>query len=192
MSLQPQNPSDQEPLRWTCWQGLALAQPVKERVWEEILDGGQSFRWKKQEEIWTGIFGRYLAQLRTTKEGLEWRAPEGQKGVGLALASYLDAEGAQELARDALPWRSDGALGAAMARFGGLRILRQDPDEALLAFLCSSNKRIRRFGGWWRPWLRAWARKSRRGTTRCLGGSDWHERGRRSCRHADLVTGQRL
>jgi N-glycosylase/DNA lyase len=147
MSLQPQNPSDQEPLRWTCWQGLALAQPVKERVWEEILDGGQSFRWKKQEEIWTGIFGRYLAQLRTTKEGLEWRAPEGQKGVGLALASYLDAEGAQELARDALPWRSDGALGAAMARFGGLRILRQDPDEALLAFLCSSNKRILQIRG---------------------------------------------
>jgi N-glycosylase/DNA lyase len=58
------------------------------------------------------------------------------------LGIYLDAAGAQARATDALPWRSDPFLASALARFPGLRILAQTPDEALLAFLCSSNKQI--------------------------------------------------
>ena len=41
-----------------------------------------------------------------------------------------------------LPWRSDPVLCAAREVFPGLRILRQDPHETLIGFLCSSNKRI--------------------------------------------------
>jgi N-glycosylase/DNA lyase len=58
------------------------------------------------------------------------------------LARYLDAEGRQAALAERLPWRSDAFLREAMEGFPGLRILRQEPDEALLAFLCSSNKQI--------------------------------------------------
>jgi len=57
-------------------------------------------------------------------------------------ALYLDAEGVQARLSEALPWRSDAVLRSARAAYPGLRILRQDPHEALIGFLCSSNKRI--------------------------------------------------
>ena len=59
-----------------------------------------------------------------------------------ALQAYLDAPGVQAELVDALPWRSDAVLRAAIAANPGLRILRQDPHDALIGFLCSSNKRI--------------------------------------------------
>ena len=59
-----------------------------------------------------------------------------------ALRHYLDAEGAQARLSESLPWRSDVVLQSARSAYPGLRILRQDPHEALIGFLCSSNKRI--------------------------------------------------
>jgi len=127
---------------WTRWQVLALAQTPDAATLGELLDGGQSFRWRREGDAWVGVFGRHIVALRLGAAGLEWRQPADLPDAGPALARYLDAEGAQARAGDALPWRSDVFLAAAMARFPGLRILRQDPDEALLAFLCSSNKQI--------------------------------------------------
>ena len=129
-------------MRWTDWHALALAQPIPPATLGELLDGGQSFRWRAREGGWSGIFGRHIAEVRPSAYGIEWRQPLGQADAAAALARYLDAAGDQARAADALPWRSDPFLAQAMKRFPGLRILRQDPDEALLAFLCSSNKQI--------------------------------------------------
>ena len=129
--------------RWSEWQALRLAEPMAAATLAEVLDGGQSFRWGREADgAWTGVFGRHVAQLRWHADGVEWRQPAGMPDAGAALAPYLDAPGAQARATEALPWRSDPFLAAAMARFPGLRVLRQEPDEALLAFLCSSNKQI--------------------------------------------------
>jgi N-glycosylase/DNA lyase len=73
---------------------------------------------------------------------LEWRGQKGATHAEGALRHYLDAEGAQARLSEALPWRSDPVLRSARAAYPGLRILRQDPHEALIGFLCSSNKRI--------------------------------------------------
>ena len=129
-------------LEWTTWRVLRLAQPMGERVLAEVLDGGQSFRWRREAEGWVGVFGRGVAQLRPHARGVEWRQPEGMPDLGEALGRYLDAEGEQAALAERLPWRSDAFLREAMERFPGLRILRQEPEEALLAFLCSSNKQI--------------------------------------------------
>lgn len=129
-------------IAWTGWREVRLAAPMDAAVLGEVLDGGQSFRWARTEAGWRGVFGRQVAEVAPAPRGVRWRQPEGMADAGAALARYLDAEGAQARAADALPWRSDGFLAAAMTRFPGLRILRQEPDEALLAFLCSSNKQI--------------------------------------------------
>lgn len=127
---------------WTPWRRMRLRAPMDERILAEVLDGGQSFRWTLAEGIWTGMAGRRPFRIRPHAEGVEWSQPAGTSGAEEALALYLDAEGSQVALADSLPWRSDRALREAMEGFPGLRILRQDPDEALLAFLCSSNKRI--------------------------------------------------
>lgn len=127
---------------WTDWRHLPLADSLSEASLAEVLDGGQCFRWRLGEEGWTGVVGQHPLQLRTAKGGVDWRQRvDGPDAAGL-LARYLDAEGAQARVADALPWRSDPALARAMQRFPGLRILRQEPHEALLGFLCSSNKQI--------------------------------------------------
>lgn len=128
---------------WTPWRRLVLRRGLSAATLAEVLDGGQSFRWTLAEDgAWTGVFGRHAARLRSVEETVEWSGLSGDDAVEGSLLDYLDAAGEQERLADALPWRSDGVLRAAMALHPGLRILKQDPSEALLCFLCSSNKRI--------------------------------------------------
>jgi 3-methyladenine DNA glycosylase/8-oxoguanine DNA glycosylase len=128
---------------WTAWRPLRLAEDVPASLLGEQLDGGQSFRWSATDDgVWVGVFGRTVAMLRSGAEGLEWRGLEGASDTEPALRDYLDASGAQARLSAALPWRSDPVLCAAREAFPGLRILRQDPHETLIGFLCSSNKRL--------------------------------------------------
>ena len=128
---------------WTSWRPLRLAEDVPAGTLAEQMDGGQSFRWSLESDgSWVGVFGRTLASVRAGPQGLEWRAPKGATHAEAALRHYLDAEGAQARLSEALPWRSDPVLRSAREAYPGLRILRQDPHEALIGFLCSSNKRI--------------------------------------------------
>jgi N-glycosylase/DNA lyase len=128
---------------WTPWRLLRLAEDVPAATLAEQLDGGQSFRWRPTADgAWVGVFGRTVAMLRSGSEGLEWRGLKDAPGTAAALHAYLDAEGAQARLSADLPWRSDPVLRAARESFPGLRILRQDPHETLIGFLCSSNKRI--------------------------------------------------
>lgn len=131
-----------ERVNWTPWRRMALRAPMGDRVLAEVLDGGQSFRWRREEGGWVGVFGRHVARIRSHPKGVEWCQPAGLPDSEKSLARYLDAEGEQAGLAERLPWRSDVFLREAMERFPGMRILRQEPDEALLAFLCSSNKQI--------------------------------------------------
>jgi N-glycosylase/DNA lyase len=128
---------------WTSWRPLRLAEDVPAGTLAEQMDGGQAFRWSLASDgSWVGVFGRTLAAVRAGPQGLEWRGMKGATHAESALRHYLDAEGAQAGLSEALPWRSDTVLRSARAAYPGLRILRQDPHEALTGFLCSSNKRI--------------------------------------------------
>ena len=128
---------------WTSWRPLRLAEDVPAGTLAEQMDGGQSFRWSLASDgSWVGVIGRTLAAVRSSPQGLEWRGQKGATHSEDALRHYLDAEGAQARLAEGLPCRSDSVLRTARAAYPGLRILRQDPHEALIGFLCSSNKRI--------------------------------------------------
>lgn len=128
---------------WTPWRPLRLVDNLPAGTFAEQLDGGQSFRWNQLADgSWVGVFGQTVAALRASASGVEWRGLVGAVNAASALSEYLDAEGVQGRLVEALPWRSDLVLRSAIEIYPGLRILRQDPQEALLGFLCSSNKRI--------------------------------------------------
>ena len=128
---------------WTSWRPLRLAEDIPAGTLAEQMDGGQAFRWSLASDgSWVGVFGRTLAAVRSGPQGLEWRGQQGATHAEGALRHYLDADGSQARLSEALPWRSDTVLRSARAVYPGLRILRQDPHEALIGFLCSSNKRI--------------------------------------------------
>lgn len=131
------------PSFWTRWRPLPLR--LDAEVLAIVLDDGQAFRWHRQPDgSWLGLFGHTVAHLRLDAAGgLEWRAPTALPGsTEDALRSYLSLGDDFEAAGDNLPWRSDSHLKRCMARFPGLRILRQPFGETLLCFLCSSSKQI--------------------------------------------------
>ena len=130
-------------LSWTEWRTLPLSHPIAEKTLAEQLDGGQSFRWEKDREgNWMGPLGRSIVSLRHTKNNLEWRTCLSAACKEEYLLSYFDAQGQQAILVDHLPWRSDPVLHRALKNYPGLRILKHDPHETLIGFLCSSNKRI--------------------------------------------------
>ena len=129
---------------WSDWESLPLGVPLDAAVLAETLDGGQAFRWRREEEIWIGQFGGTVARLSLDADGvLRWSAPAALAAAsGPALAHYFDATRNPIELADSLPWRSDSHLAACLAAFPGLRILRQPFGETLLGFLCSATKQI--------------------------------------------------
>ena len=122
---------------------MPLSHPVAEKTLAEQLDGGQSFRWEKDKDgDWIGPLGNSIVGLRYAKNNLEWRTCFSAVCKEDFLSSYFDAQGRQAMLVDHLPWRSDPVLHRALKNFPGLRILKHDPHETLIGFLCSSNKRI--------------------------------------------------
>jgi N-glycosylase/DNA lyase len=128
---------------WSGWQFLAPPLALEPPVLAELLDGGQAFRWKRDEGVWAGHWSDKIVQLCPTNHGLKWRAPVGRSaGTAAALARYLGQDLDWPALADSLPWRSDAHLAACIAGFPGLRILRQPFGETLLGFLCSATKQI--------------------------------------------------
>lgn len=156
---------------WTAWRPLRPAWAPSPEVLAETLDGGQAFRWFRRSpepaarrslgtaeqstgvspgaarppapDIWTGAWSDCFVQVRTARDGLEWRAPLTlAPRVAEALPRYLGADRDWAALADALPWRSDPHLARCLETFPGLRILRQPFGETLLGFLCSATKQI--------------------------------------------------
>lgn len=107
------------------------------------LRGGQAFRWQGDGAAYVGVIGSRVVRLRERAGGVDAEAwPPLPMG---ALESYFrlepaDAERRARLARDPV-------LAPALAAHPGLRLLRQDPWEATVAFITSANNNVLRIEG---------------------------------------------
>jgi N-glycosylase/DNA lyase len=128
---------------WSVWKKLSVT--LSPAVFAETLDGGQSFRWKRQDDgEWIGLWGDNVAKLSQASDGtLSWCAPTTiANRVGRELENYLGLCNGFAAQIDSLPWRSDAHLATCLQTFPGLRILRQPFGETLLCFMCSATKQI--------------------------------------------------
>ena len=129
---------------WTPFVPLPGAPVLAPRTLAELVDGGQSFRWRRlADDTWLGHWSDHIVRLRLTPAGaLEWSAPPASAArTAAALPVYLLGN-YTPASVDALPWRSDPHLARCLAAFPGLTILRQPFGETLLGFLCSATKQI--------------------------------------------------
>ena len=135
--------ADRGEITWSDWQPLPGWSPTPALL-AETIDGGQSFRWTRDDGgIWTGLWADCAAQLRLRDGALEWRAPLALHArVAAALPRYLGADRDWAALTDSLPWRSDAHLARCIDEFRGLRLLRQPFGDTLLGFLCSATKQI--------------------------------------------------
>lgn len=127
---------------WSSWQTTSLK--LSETTFAETLDGGQTFRWKRDDlQVWIGQWSEYCVQLRRSSEGVvEYATLSAQPRAVSALHDYLRLDTDFSVLADTLPWRSDPHMANCLAAFPGLRIPRQPFGETLLCFLCSATKQI--------------------------------------------------
>ena len=95
------------------------------------------------------MLGEYLVHLRQTGEGLEYRAGggEGERhdvDLDQRLRDYFRLDDDIDSVYSQLGWHR--AVGRAIGRYPGLRLLRREPWECLVAYLCSGTDSIRGIG----------------------------------------------
>ena len=121
-----------------------LVRPVRELNLDRTLDCGQAFRWRKDGEgIWHGVVRGVPVSLAQEEQITFFHTSKEEfKRIWYP---YFD------LGRDysAVSARlcEDPVLARAVREYRGIRILRQEPWEALCSFIISQNNNIPRIKG---------------------------------------------
>ena len=105
---------------------------------------GQAFRWQKAADGWfSGVVQGQHIQVRQPSPGvLEFRGQPGpDAAIAAILTNYLRLEEDITAIYDCLSKR-DGKIAELIARYPGLRILRQEPWECLIAYCCSAPNSV--------------------------------------------------
>lgn len=115
----------------------------------QTLDCGQAFRWRETVgedglPLWEGAAGNRFLRLRREGDTLLFNCSETE--FNSFWRSYFDFDRDYEKKRSRLAAMAP-ALREAAAFAPGIRILRQDPWEALCSFLISQNNNIPRIKG---------------------------------------------
>jgi len=106
---------------------------------DHTLTCGQAFRWERRGDWWRGVAGETFVKIRQTGGLLQFKA--FQEDVDTAFVwSYFRLD-------DDLPYiyseiSKDRHVREAVNKFRGLRLMRQDPWECLISYICATNKNI--------------------------------------------------
>ncbi|XP_065543058.1 N-glycosylase/DNA lyase isoform X2 [Lathamus discolor] len=124
----------------------AVPCPAAELRLDLVLPSGQTFRWRESSPgAWTGVLGGTVWTLRQERDRLWYTVYGGEAGADTdrLLREFFQLDvGLRELYRG---WgAADPLFREAAKDFPGVRVLRQDPVECLLSFICTSNNHISR------------------------------------------------
>jgi len=106
------------------------------------LESGQTFRWQRRGDWYYGTIHNNLLALKQNGTRLEVRSSSPTKQIEATLRDYLRLDDNLEAIYSHID--TDPRIHSAIAEYRGLRILRQDPWECLVGFICSANSNIPR------------------------------------------------
>ena len=127
---------------------VSVLQPLNLKL---SLTMGQAFRWQSRDDgCYSGVLEGKVVHIRETAGGVDYRigGPDGEEVASThwdgSLYSYLrlDTDDINGIYAD-LRRRQD-ALMPALERYRGMRVLRQDPWECLVSYLCSAPASVER------------------------------------------------
>jgi N-glycosylase/DNA lyase len=96
---------------------------------------GQVFRWKKIGDWWYGVADANVFKIRQCNDELEF------EGVAKEFVRHYFGLNA-DLGKISRCIAKDDYIKTALRQFEGLRIVRQDPWECLISFICATYKSI--------------------------------------------------
>ena len=109
------------------------------------LDCGQAFRWKKNEDSsWTGVVRGIETTIKETPDGLRFYNIN-KKEFNDVFFSYFDF--GRDYDKIIRSLYTDKHLAKAIDEYGTIRILNQEPWEALCSFIISACNNIPRIKG---------------------------------------------
>ena len=124
---------------------------------ELSLTMGQAFRWRELppefygdgHKWFSGVLGENLIHIRQTDDGVDYRigGSDGERPATNADDAMLRRYFRDDTDDVSAIYDSiarDPKIATIMEEFPGLRILRQDPWECTVAYLCSANNNVKR------------------------------------------------
>lgn len=103
------------------------------------LSCGQTFRWEKHGEWWVGVARETAFKIRQTNSTLEFKSSKEDSASEFIWNYFrLDDDLSQVYSKVA----KDRYLNQAVKRFNGLRLVRQEPWECLISFVCATHANI--------------------------------------------------
>jgi len=131
----------------SVWKTLSRCPAAELRPGHTMLNG-QCFGWRPHESRegeFVGVLGRRVVAIRETSAATQFRALHGgADGLEAELRDYFQL--GTVLAPLYAAWGGAGCerMGIIVGALDGLRILRQEPSECLVSFICSSNNNVPR------------------------------------------------
>ena len=101
----------------------------------------QAFRWTEVDGWYYGVVHDSLVRVRQRDDGIEFHSDASDEALKAYVISYFRLDQDITLIHDALRGVDDEMAGL-VGKHGGMRILRQDPWECLVAYICSQNNEV--------------------------------------------------
>ncbi len=110
---------------------------------EGMLLGGQAFRWRLEDGWFHNVLFNNIISARQVDEGVEFVCgPDDESVIAPLFRDYLRLD--DDLVAIGKTISKGEQISAAISKYQGLRILRQEPWECLVSFICSANSNIPR------------------------------------------------
>ncbi len=108
---------------------------------EASLLGGQAHRWRNEGDWYSGVLWGNLVLTRQEGEAIDFlSSPADPSSLIPRFRQYLRMDDDLEAIYDNIT--QDANVSAQVDRYPGLRVLRQEPWECLVAYICSANSNI--------------------------------------------------
>ena len=108
---------------------------------DPTLGCGQAHRWRKEGDVWTGVLGNEIVEMRQLPDGVEVTGSERRSEI----ERYLGGEDDLETIIDSIS-KADPYLAGLASNCPGMRILRQEPWECLATYVLATNANVARIG----------------------------------------------
>ena len=101
----------------------------------------QAFRWSEEGDWYYGVVHDSLIRVRNAHDGIEFGSDASDEALAPHVSHYFRLDQDISNAHEALR-QVDDATASLVERYGHIRILRQDPWECLVAYICSQNNEV--------------------------------------------------